>query len=152
MHDKIRRLMVTLAVIVAALGIGAAPAHAVPLSYYCPASTICVFDDVFGHEFSQPPTPINRDVGDAPRNTCYGTADFMGGYPNNAMLVVNNSNFYWYAFRTSGCTGSHLAVPPYSKFNPSEDWNEWHAWFRTSTTGVVNTATSLVFTVPPADN
>lgn len=133
----LRRLFATLAVILGGIGgsfVAAQPAQAIPLSYYCPASTICAFDDVFGWQWPQTPLPINRDVGDAPRNTCYGTADFGSGEYGNARLVVNNSAYRWYLFHTSGCTGSHLEIPPYTAQQAPTGWEEVHAWFRTSTT------------------
>jgi len=107
----------------------ATPARAaVPLSYYCPASTICSFDDVFGWQWPQVPLPINRDVGDAPRNTCF--ADNGAGLDTD--LIVNNSAYRWQLFRTSSCGGSHIEIAPFTKINPDTGWNSIRAWARTS--------------------
>ena len=129
MGTRIRRTLAAITLTLAASLAAAQPAQAAPLSY-CIPHTICSYDDVFGWDWSQVPHPVNRDVGDAPRNQCL--PDFHGGIPT--MLFINNSNYRWDLFRTGGCTGSHIEIPPYSTMTAPDGWEEVHAWVRTSST------------------
>lgn len=104
------------------------PAQAFALSN-CYTTSICAFNTL-----SPPPlgtvTMPNRDVADAPRNTCF--ADF-NNYPQTFTLI-NNSAFRWYYFRTTTCGGSHLEIPPYTELHTPAGWDAVRAWYRTSST------------------
>lgn len=95
---------------------------------YCYAHSICAYPSLTTWPAGSP-TVINRDVADAPRNTCF--ADFGS---QQTYTLINNSAYRWYYFRTSACTGSHLEIPPYTELHVPSGWESIHGWFRTSLT------------------
>jgi hypothetical protein len=100
----------------------------------CYAHSICAYDRIVPWPAGTNPGGglyilVQRDVADAPRNTCF--ADFGS---MSTLTIVNNSAYRWYYFRTSACTGSHLEVGPYDEIHTPAGWDQVHAWFRTSTT------------------
>lgn len=90
----------------------------------CPyPNTICFFDNG-SHLY----LIANREVVDAPRNTCFCCINGTG-------FVYNNTNYRWFLFRTSNCTGSHMEVAPHGIFNGvGIGWEDMHSYYRTSST------------------
>lgn len=123
---KFKKTLAAIVVGVLAAGIAATPAEASVSQCY--VSSICFYNNTPTWQAGSPYVP-NRDVADAPRNTCF--AD-LGTY--QSVSIINNSQYRWYLFRTTTCGGSHIEVAPYSQIYPDITWWSIHGYYRTSST------------------
>lgn len=120
------------AAVLAAAGIMVwSPAPAQAATPNCYAHSICAWNSNPPPELGSLVAP-NRDVADAPRNTCF--AD-MNGYGPYIEVISNNSNYVWYIFNTSNCTGAHWVISANATEYIPNTFNHAHGWYRTSTTG-----------------
>lgn len=133
MHDKLRKALAAIGVMVAATACTLAVADpAMANLNYCYSNSICAYPSVTTWPIGNPPPgglyfPIERDAADTPRNTC-----FTGFGSQATYAVINNSQYRWQLFRTTTCGGSHIEVPPFTEMQTPAGWSLIHAWVRTS--------------------
>lgn len=126
----VKRMVSLLATLILAgvglLGITASPAQANTLT--CGSTNICFADSGTSADYSYP--------ANYPRNTCI---DVSTGPAIN--LYENNTQYIWFIFKTSACSGSHAEILGgwdggiLGTFGSDWDQGALHGVFRTSTVG-----------------
>ena len=90
---------------------------------FCPfANTICFYNDS-----TRLGLIAEREVADAPRNTCFTT----GG---DSHFVDNTSNYVWNGYHDSTCSGALTRFLPHSTYSNSPNGSPFHSYYRTSST------------------
>ena len=99
MHDKFKRLLAVVAALFVGLGGGlvfASPAQAVRA---CSAESICFYD--VNTSLASP--MIDHDGEDTADNECFTMAS---AYRNKTSYVQNRTDYIWYVWTTTNCTGT----------------------------------------------
>jgi len=126
---KLRRALLALSVLIG--GIGGSIAYTSPAMAnlsHCYTNSICAYQTFSSFPVgTNPGQVVERDAADTPRNTC-----FTGFGTRQTITVVNNSQYRWYLFRTTTCSGSHIEVGPFDEIHTPAGWDLIHGWYRTS--------------------